>query len=305
MGAIDCMHCGAEVNAEAAGCPACGADPRTGYVDPRQRAFPRPAEASQTSRNLFGGVVELTCGHFLAQWRLFLVIALIGVGTETLVARLANGVWINPFAPGIDMTGTPAVLWLPALATVLAGAWMKATIIALMLRYVRDGKRAVWRDLGAGLPFLIWCVIGEAASSLLMILIFVRTNLFLFLMALLVALPFVFYQQVVVDQRRAVVRAAAGSYLLVRGRYLKVMGSLIVCFLCTTVIAVVIQLPLALVGLSLAAVVTGRMIAGPFATIFITVMYLLARGERDLVESRVTMIGGPAPSAQVGDPERP
>jgi hypothetical protein len=53
MGVIACVECGGEVNEAAARCPACGADPRTGYTEEERAAAEscRPLDPVEQARS--------------------------------------------------------------------------------------------------------------------------------------------------------------------------------------------------------------------------------------------------------------
>lgn len=56
MGVIICVECGVEVNDAVARCPACGADPRTGFTDQErvEAAESRPVDPVEQARRARG-----------------------------------------------------------------------------------------------------------------------------------------------------------------------------------------------------------------------------------------------------------
>jgi hypothetical protein len=294
MGVTACKRCGGSVNESASGCPHCGADPRTGELDltletrlaERARAQDEAAP-ERTGTAVFKDAPGMAIGLLGAALGPYLLVGAIGAAA----VAVANQVQIDAFlTPEIRAQGgLVRISLLHAAVAIVANAWVGATLVAFAVAHVRHDRRPTVRDLGAGLPFVLWCALGSALEWLATSAATWYLGPLIALLLLFVLLLFIFYQQIVVDEHTDTFSAFGKSFRMVSERYGPVLVYAILGGLIYVGIAVVGTGVGALVGDSLAGrqLVTG-LVGTPFILVYATVLYFLAIGERPLLEARTS-----------------
>ena len=209
------------------------------------------------------------------------------------------------------------------LITIATSAWATATIVVMLLRHMREGRRARLGDLGCGLRFWPWIVlvalldtvIAETMNltvnfaepfplfSAIGMAAYALTNLVVALF--LGATIFAFSTQAVTDAHCNALTALGASWRLVfRVGFWRVLGNRLLFALCLA------PLVLAASALNAERFTSWSAVAGPVAgqtlngvvvapllAAFATVMYLLAYGDRARLEAVLGPVSGGRGSA--------
>lgn len=250
--------------------------------------------------------------HFTFRiWRANLV-ALVAVGfiAGAAVAVEAVLAWaLRPtfptagFSLGFAFSDAPVrVSWPLFAAGVITGAatssWASCTTVAVVIAYVRQGRPAGLRDLGCGLRYWPW-VAGVALVETLVdravdlagpMPLPTPFGLVQLVVSVLLLTVFAFYVQEIVALGRDTLAGLAASWTLVRSTGVwRVLGNQVLLMCCLLPIVVVDVALVAHFGTT--GGLLGRLLTGvtttPLMLTFVTVMYLLARGDRRQVEGVV------------------
>jgi hypothetical protein len=287
---------------------------------------PQPRD-TEGRRGVFKGLFRFTLHAWLVNlWPLVVVsalacaVALLAAalieGTHTIFAftNTSLGITLSSSGSGsISSTslGLQRATTFTGLITIATGAWAGATMVVMLLRHMREGRRAKLADLACGLRYWPWVVLVALLDHLIAEVMNVATDLAApFSMVnpigislnivitsgvtlLLGVTIFAFYVQEITDAHRNALTSLGASWRTVfQVGFWRVLGNRLLFTLC------LVPLVLAESALNAARITSWGTIAGPIAgqalgsvvigplpAAFATVMYLLARGDRDRVEA--------------------
>jgi hypothetical protein len=256
----------------------------------------------------FSGVIGLTVRLYRANLGPLLVVAMIAgalvLATTLLFRHLSPGVAITGAHLGVIVrsgTGGSGIrLVLPSLAVglieVFVLAWASATMTAMLVGHVREGRSATLGDLKAGNPY--WATVGAAALLIRLVPTGLNTlsalpppgasaplRVIATILDVAFSVAVIFYVQQIVDAGRNGGAALLESWSVVRRvGFWNVLAVVVLGEICVVPVMVVTMLLGMLLPIGIRSAAIGfaiTVILGPLVAAFATVMYFLATGARE------------------------